>query len=231
MKEKYKEYFNYYAQLEKDFFSTESYVTIEEDNFKTFSVQYNKIYQSICSEIDCILKEICKQVETNSTANKLGSYYKIINSEFKHFKEETVYFNKQKIELQPWKLWEENSATIWWTFYNKIKHHRLEEDKNSKILYYKYANLENVLNALAALYIAEQYYIYSYNYLNEITIPKEYETDPNYKTAEENKAKSKALLINQSIKCSMKRWNDNACYTGFLGQSFFEIEKLYEIMK
>lgn len=37
----YREYFNYYLELERDFFSTEPYVTVERENFDTFSVQYN----------------------------------------------------------------------------------------------------------------------------------------------------------------------------------------------
>ena len=59
----YHEYFNYYLELERDFFATEPYLTIDEDNYNAFSIQYNRIYQSICSEIDCLLKELCKQLE------------------------------------------------------------------------------------------------------------------------------------------------------------------------
>ena len=72
----YREYFNYYLELERDFFSTEPYVTVERENFDTFSVQYNRMYQSICSEIDCLLKELCKQLEDESKAGK--SHYQSV---------------------------------------------------------------------------------------------------------------------------------------------------------
>ena len=53
----YQEYFNYYLELERDFFLTEPYVTIDVDNFSSFSIQYNRMYQSICSEIDSLQKQ------------------------------------------------------------------------------------------------------------------------------------------------------------------------------
>ena len=65
MKEKYIDYFLYYAELEREFFSTEPFVTIEKDNFKTYSIKYNMLYQSICSEIDCLLKELCLLIPKN----------------------------------------------------------------------------------------------------------------------------------------------------------------------
>lgn len=163
----YREYFNYYLELERDFFSTEPYVTVEKENFDTFSVQYNRMYQSICSEIDCLLKELCKQLEGESKAGKIGAYCKVIQKYFKYFNNETVYFHKSRIELEPWKNWSDINAPTWWTMYNKVKHHRMETDSATKRQYYKFANLENVLNALAALYIVEEYYVYSYNYSKE----------------------------------------------------------------
>ena len=98
MNRKYINYFDYYLELEKDVFNTESYVTIEEDNYKTYSIQYAKLYLSICSEIDCLLKEICRNINSNTTANKINLYYPIVNGAFENFKQEGVYFKKQKIE-------------------------------------------------------------------------------------------------------------------------------------
>mgnify|MGYP007110268973 FL=1 len=80
-----REYFNYYLELERDFFLTEPYVTVDRENFGTFSIQFNRIYQSICSEIDCLLKGLCKQLECESKAGKIGAYCKVITKIFQVF--------------------------------------------------------------------------------------------------------------------------------------------------
>ena len=226
----YREYFNYYLELERDFFSTEPYVTIEKDNFDTFSIQFNRIYQSICSEIDCLLKELCKQLESKSAVKNISAYCKVIQSHFKYFNSETVYFYKSRIELEPWKDWSDIKAPTWWTMYNNVKHHRMETDKETKRQYYKFANLENVLNALAALYIVEEYYVYSYDFAKEIEVTKAMELNPYMIDEEIDKRKERALSGNKSHKCCMKQWQDAGCYIGFMGQESFRVSTLKKIM-
>ena len=226
----YKEYFDYYLELERDFFTTEPYVTIDEDNFNTFSVQYNRIYQSICSEIDCLLKEICRGIVPENNAMRLSAYCAIIQKKFSFFNAETVCFNKSRIVLQPWIDWSEGEAPKWWTCYNKVKHHRLEKDSISEKINYKNANLENVLNALAALYIVEQYYLYNYDYSKEIKTTPELELNPHILEDKLKQKKANTLEIYKSRKCYMKRWQEAHCYMGFLGQEFFELDNLYKIM-
>lgn len=226
----YREYFNYYLELERDFFSTEPYVTVERENFDTFSVQFNRMYQSICSEIDCLLKELCKQLECESKAGKIGAYCKVIQKYFKYFNNETVYFYKSRIELEPWKDWSDIKAPTWWTMYNKVKHHRMETDSTTKRQYYKFANLENVLNALAALYVVEEYYVYSYNYSEEIEVTRTMELNPHMLEEEIDKRMERALLSSKSHKCCMKQWQDAGCYSEFMGQEFFEVSRLKRIM-
>lgn len=227
----YQEYFNYYLELERDFFATEPYLTIDEDNYNAFSIQYNRIYQSICSEIDCLLKELCKQLEVGCKARKLGDYQPIIQSRFKYFNFEKVYFYKSKIELQPWKEWKEDKAPFWWTMYNNVKHHRMEKYKETEKPYYKYANLENVLNALAALFIVEQYYIYSYDFTKEFQVTETMVLNSHVTDGEIARRKENALLENISRKCCMKDWQDAGCYTGFMGQSFFEFKNLEKVLE
>lgn len=221
----YEEYFNYYLVLEKDFFAMEPYLTIDKENFKAFSIQYNRIYQSICSEIDCLLKELCKQIDIKADRKNINDYRLIISSHFKNFANETVYFHQSEIELQPWKDCEVQTP-IWWTYYNKVKHQRMDIDKESNKPYYKFANLENVLNALAALYIVEQYYIYSYNSLKEIpkTVVKQNQSTIDMEIAAQ---KEYALMRNKSSKCCMKQWEDAGCYQSFMGGEYsFDIRLL-----
>lgn len=53
------------------------------------------------------------------------------------------------IELTPFLNWKEDKSPFWWENYNDVKHGRLNN--------FMVGNLENVLNALAALYILERY--------------------------------------------------------------------------
>ena len=230
MKRKYKDYFDYDLELENDLFDTESYVTIEEDNYKTYSIKYAKIYLSICSEIDCLLKEICRNINPSTNADKINLYYPIITTSFENFKQEAIYYKKQKIELYPWEEWEESTSPKWWTYYNKVKHQRLEKEPSTNITYYKFANLENVLNALAALYVVEQYYMYSYNYLAEAKIPSELEDG--FITLEEIADNEKAFAMHELIsqRCYMKRWKDNDCYISNHIESYVDLEGLNYII-
>lgn len=121
---------------------------------------------------------------------------------------ETVYYHKSRIELQPWKDWSEVRAPVWWTMYNKVKHHRMEKDTETK----------------------KQYYIYSYDFTGEFEITKTMELNPYMIEEEVSKKKEIALLFNKSYKCCMKRWYDTGCYSAFMGQEFFDVSRLKKIM-
>lgn len=58
-------YWNYYKQLESDFFSYSPYCEIDECNDNAFSVRYLQLYLSICGEIDTICKRFCKLLDDN----------------------------------------------------------------------------------------------------------------------------------------------------------------------
>lgn len=106
----------------------------------------------------------------------------------------------------------------------------METDSKTKRQYYKFANLENVLNALAALYIVEEYYVYSYAYSKEIEITRTMELNPHILEEEIDKRMERALLSSKSHKCCMKQWQDAGCYSAFMGQEFFEVSRLKRIM-
>ena len=52
------------------------------------------------------------------------------------------------VEIQPFKDLTENTLMQWWSAYNGVKHARIRNYKNG--------NLENVLFALAGLYVLEK---------------------------------------------------------------------------
>ena len=60
-----KNYWRYYKELEIELLSTSRYVEFVEDNFSTYSVEFLKLYQAVCSEIDVIGKMMAFQVNSS----------------------------------------------------------------------------------------------------------------------------------------------------------------------
>ncbi|MFR1830512.1 hypothetical protein ACQPUL_12050 [Clostridium butyricum] len=147
-------YFQYYLALEDDFIETTRYVQLSESNYKTFSIEYTKQYQAICSEIDVLCKEICKSFGS-TTAEKFPDYTGVILSNFNDITSRVVNVGlNSKINLKPFKDWKPKpnyKSPQWWTDYNSVKHERNNNFEN--------ANLENVLNSLSGLYMLEKYFL------------------------------------------------------------------------
>ena len=159
-------HWSYYLVLEKDFLDTERYISFEfGDNYlydsqnavidyansTTFSNEFIKQYQAICSEVDVILKSICNELG-NSSASRMPEYSDLILNSWSTLPNQKV--RMKAIELQPFKNWQKNpsyNAPDWWSPYNEVKHNRLGNFRN--------ANLKNVANALAGLYILESYFV------------------------------------------------------------------------
>lgn len=165
-KEFCKHHWEYYLVLEKDFLITEQYVSFElgnnylynkqkssdKGNSVTFSNEYIKQFQVICSEVDVILKSICKSLENVNVDEMECGYTPIILKHWPLITRQKVRF--KSIELQPFLNWKEApnyKSPDWWTPYNKVKHKRISN--------YKKANLKNVVNSLAGLYILENYFV------------------------------------------------------------------------
>lgn len=163
-------YWNYYLVLEKDFLKIERFITFDlGDNFLyddnksienygnslTYSVEFIKQYQAICSEVDVILKAICEELGNSNAGNMIAYTSTILNHNI-WMRIVNQKVKMKNIELYPFKDWrdgnrDEYNAPHWWPQYNDVKHHRAEQ--------YKEANLKNVLNALAGLYILENYLV------------------------------------------------------------------------
>lgn len=165
-KEFCKYHWEYYLVLEKDFLQSERYVSFElgEDylydrvkhkycgNSKTFSDEFVKQYQTICSEVDVILKSICKELGNSSANDMENGYTPTVLSVWGTIVTQKVGF--KDVELQPFSNWKQApdyKSPDWWTPYNNVKHKRVHN--------YKKANLKNVVNALAGLYILENYFV------------------------------------------------------------------------
>lgn len=163
-------HWDYYMVLEKDFLETERYLTIDLGdnnlydgntptdfgNSMAYSVEFIKQYQAVCSEVDVIMKSICTELG-GPNAENIKQYAATIFSKpvWKDIINQKV--KVKEIELQPFRNWyiDQNTnqyiSPDWWTPYNKVKHERLTNLKK--------ANLKNVINALAGLYVLGNYLV------------------------------------------------------------------------
>ena len=169
-------YWKYYLEIENQLLEIQKYVEFDKRNHNTYSVEFLKLFQLICGEIDCCAKVI--SLYGNSSV-KVTNYMSIknwgyeIQQMFPDISLQKVIFN-QDYGISPWKNWkyikgiskdgkkiiklEGNSKTpYWWTKYQKVKHYRMK--LNDHDVNYQNANLKNTIVALAGLFILERSFI------------------------------------------------------------------------
>lgn len=163
-------YWKNYILLEKEFAATLNYVSLDMDNYSTFSSSYLKLILQIGSEIDVVTKALCNYYDETKAPENMNAYKDILmehESDFYNI-EVKIISARNKYSIKPWEAWEiqdigtnVNNPT-WWKVYNKVKHHRnsigticgIEKE------YFKFANLEYTLFALAGLYQLLIYFYY-----------------------------------------------------------------------
>lgn len=174
-----KSYWEYYLDLEDQLLSTRRFVAFDEKNKKTFSVEYLKLYQAVCSEIDVVGKEIASAVNPNFKIQKanIQKWGYEVQRQFPCLKDSIVEFNELEL-LQPFKNWEYEYYTVidkndrasqrlrikggketikWWSNYNNVKHRRIGLIDGMNNFYL--ANQQHLIEAFSALYLLETVYI------------------------------------------------------------------------
>lgn len=187
-------YWNYYVQLENDFFSYSPYCEIDTANDNAFSVKYLQLLLSVCGEIDSICKTFCKMLDENLDLDTAGilQYIPILCTNYPTFADETVQVLGYRYrELCPWKSITKGYVPNWWSRYNAIKHHRDQKEN------YKYANQKNTMEALCALYILIEYWA-AWNFATD-----------------KAKEHDRTLQRLKSTKLKLVKWN---FYLTFMGQ-------------
>lgn len=170
-------YWDYYLDLEEQFSQTRKYIAFDIYNKNAYSVEFLKLMQAVCSEIDVVAKEIASaldpsfKVDSSTNIQKWG--YVLQNKMPRILTDEVVF--DHSIRVSPWKNWlyeeyeNKKGATRyrlkdsaktpeWWKAYNSVKHQRTRVTDNGQINYTK-ANLINLINSFAALYILETEYL------------------------------------------------------------------------
>ena len=154
-------YWHQYLLLEDDFIKTINFVELSPDNYSTYSSQYLKLLLAIGSEIDVTLQAYCRQFDPTYNNGSINDHmdnikkYELNNPQKVESLDSQKVITYNAIQLSPWEEWYTKcSSPTWWKIYNKVKHDRvgIHEFYGIKQASYKFANLENVLNALSALY-------------------------------------------------------------------------------
>lgn len=118
-----KNYWLYYRELENEFMCTRKFVSFHEDNFSTYSIEFLKLYEALCSEIDVIGKAMAASVNNqfnpNNSQNNIFKWwfeiqylYKITPSYYKDENEAEISLNLNTeklldiIEIYPWNKFE-----------------------------------------------------------------------------------------------------------------------------
>lgn len=182
-----KNYWSYYLRLEAKFLTTLNYVEFDAHNFKTYSFEYLNLLLSVCSEIDVVGKMMAHEknpdYKPDDKKNNIYKWWVEIQDAFqtggKSLTEQEVKFF-DTATLTPWKKFRIERTTnqkghknvrlvqspkakipAWWHIHTDIKHNRTNKMDASGKVNYMEANLENVANAFAGLYVLEHSFIKS----------------------------------------------------------------------
>ena len=174
-----KSYWEYFLELEEQLIETKRYVAFDKANAKTYSIEYLKLYQAVCSEIDVVAKEISSamnpkfKVDAGTNITKWG--YEI-QQQFPTITSDSVEFNNS-LAVVPFANWKYEWATskdnrkylklvtgsktpTWWKNYNDVKHQRIGLITGTKN--FQLANQQNLISAFAALFLLEYRFIQSH---------------------------------------------------------------------
>ena len=186
------EHFRYYLENESQFKSSERFVYVAKKCKTAYSFVYANLLLNICSDFESLIraylgKENDEQMEVNDIIDAIRKDEDLNQL----FDEKATYNNCDYEIMKPFHV-NHNEKTNkdsfkWWEAYNKIKHNKV-----AKIFH---ANQENVLNALAALYILNRYVLFIHaNYNGGIDI---FNDDNNcFKLS---LLKSKSVLMSQIV--------------------------------
>ena len=93
-----------------------------------------------------VAKLLCKKVNPQSTADNIGVYRQEIMTAFPQVAQFEVEARRFELTMHPWEEWANGQSPFWWRAYTDVKHQRDTQ--------FRQANLKNMLNAVAGLFVA-----------------------------------------------------------------------------
>ena len=148
--QKIESHWNYLLAIERDLDELSRYVEFDEKNFDCFSIEIARILLVSGAEVDVVCKQLCSVIDRRSKAESIHGFRDKIKPAYPSIPQFEVWLPRFGLRLHPWDKWKSaHGVPMWWTAYNKIKHHRDKE--------YERANLQNALNAVAGLFVMVLY--------------------------------------------------------------------------
>jgi hypothetical protein len=143
-------HWNYFLAIERDLERLSRFIEFDERNFKSFSLEAARILLAAAAEVDVVCKQVCHAIDRRSAADNIRMYRDVIVPRYPLIPEFCIEIPRFGLELRPWDEWKRaGRVPLWWTAYNKTKHHR-----NT---HFPEANLKNALNAVAGLFVVTLY--------------------------------------------------------------------------
>jgi len=153
-----KHHWNYCLTVEKDLENLSRYVEFTEDNLEVYSIELTRILLSSSSEVDVVMKQLCKLLDPDKEYENINDYKAVIKNNLPLLIDEEITIDRFGFSFKPWNSWTGEQNPCWWKSYNNVKHKR-----NS---HFSEANLDNALNSVGALLLANVYY-YKYFFSKE----------------------------------------------------------------
>jgi hypothetical protein len=116
----------FFETIDEDLHEYSCYLEFHKDNFKAYSVNLVRLYLSICSEIDVLLKVICDKLGQPAKDSSITHYRAVISKQFRNFGHFRVLIRPMGQVAFPWLKWRPKSKgqPEWWHNYNNVKHER-----------------------------------------------------------------------------------------------------------
>ncbi len=143
-------HWNYFLALESDVERLSRFVEFTSSNFGTYSVEIAHLFLATASEVDVVAKLLCNQVDGTTKVDNIEKYRNVLRRCLPEIERSIVTIPRYGLELHPWSSWLNNETPEWWQAHNKVKHQRGE--------HFASANLMNLLNAMAGIFLLILYY-------------------------------------------------------------------------
>ncbi|HIF9214591.1 TPA: hypothetical protein ACX6QF_000043 [Photobacterium damselae] len=137
-------HWNYFLAIEDDLEKLSRSIDFT-GNEDTYSLEIARVFLGACSEIDVVLKLLCKKYNSGSTSQNINQYFTELNviGSFIPFE---ATMPKHQLTIKPWISWTASNAPDWWREHNLVKHQR--------DVHFNKATLKNCIYAVGALYVA-----------------------------------------------------------------------------
>jgi hypothetical protein len=151
-------FWDYFLAIEQDLAECTRYVQFGEnfgensnqDNYKTFSLEFARIIVASGAECDTVMKKLYKSI-CGSEAPDILRRFAVLNSAYPTLVRHEIEIPKYSLSFTPWETWSSDNSPDWWgNAYDKIKHER--------DVYFVNANLRNAILATAGLLCTLMYY-------------------------------------------------------------------------